>query len=203
MNVSANYLDDHTAVICESGTASGTAGTWLLGRDSSGNTRFIVATNGGFAAPVRFPDDTTGTDGNTKQWNFYSVIFSNGFETAYYAGWKSGGTGLVLVTNGLQTTNISTLQFGANANALTQKGRRIGVNGHGGTWAMEKPESGSSEPYPNNGWMNGEISDLRIWNRVLTSNEIAGVYSTDPAVPASPGIGAGANVGFFKGVSFR
>jgi hypothetical protein len=166
---------DGNANMLETGSSTGVAGTWLLGRrnayDSENQTRWMVMTNN-LAEPslayVDFPDVPT-TTGDTTNWQHYAVVWNAGSFTNYFNG--------VLVTNS-SITSTNALTFGRNT-AGEPYWLGIGANPHGGTPELDE----ESEDYPNNGWFNGYMDDIRIYNRVLTATEIAALAGSDAEEP--------------------
>jgi hypothetical protein len=62
----------------------------------------------------------------------------------------------------------------------------VGCNTHGGTPPLED-ETG--EDYPNHGWFNGVMDDVRIYGRALSGSEVAalaGVEWSEPEEPSTP-----------------
>jgi len=70
--------------------------------------------------------------------------------------------------------------------ALTMAGYYIGL----ACWTFnETPQMDLSvDEHPNNGWLSGTLDDLRIYNRVLSGDEILNLYSSfDHTPPSVPG----------------
>jgi hypothetical protein len=77
----------------------------------------------------------------------------------------------------------------------------IGVNPHVGTPPLED-ETGTD--YPNNGWMNGVIDDVRIYNRAISAAEVEAIFDGTPYTPPPPGSGGSKGKGVKgRGVKFR
>lgn len=164
---SFDYSEDQNASLLSTGTASGTPGTWKLGRWYSGETYFTVLTSGNFTydRSLKFPDAAYSSKGDTLKWNHYAVTFDSGRVAAYFNG--------RLLTN--VTMTVTALKLGRFPHAPFWLG--IGTDTHAGTPPLED-ESG--EDYPNHGWFNGVMDDVRIYGRVLSASEIASIYSGTP-----------------------
>lgn len=182
INNSYDYSVDGNSALISAGTSSGILGSWDLGRFNQAiwinNTRFYVTTNSNFnvtqtgngsdlvfgkagKAVFNFPDNGF-SNGDTAKWHHYVITFNNGIVKTYYDGTN-------LVTCDLSST-INHLTVGLNNSVSFSTGFiGIGCDTHGGTPSLEN-ETG--EDYPNNGWFNGQMDDVRIYNRVLSPAEI-------------------------------
>lgn len=182
----------------------GTKGSWDFGRYNQivwlNNTRFVIQTNEGFSGGVswgadgdafrgygsgnqvicNFPDNGFNDDGNTVEWYHYALTFSNGTVKTYFCGTNYGTTTLATCTN---------LTIGEGA-ARPYNWIGIGVNTHVGT---PEYDNESGEDYPNNGFHNGGLDQVRIYNRALSRSEIVAIANseggnfTDGEVAGSPG----------------
>lgn len=56
----------------------------------------------------------------------------------------------------------------------------VGCNTHNGT-----PEEGDSDVFPNWGWMRGSLDDVRIYNRILSAQEILNIANPGGAPPTA------------------
>lgn len=61
----------------------------------------------------------------------------------------------------------------------------IGVNPHGGTPQMDYTGPGT-DMFPNNGWLGGDMADIRIYNRALSAAEVASIYTGVGQSESSP-----------------
>jgi hypothetical protein len=163
-----DYSSDANAVLVSGSLAQGTVGAWALGRYNQSinlnETRFTVNTNGSFGqAKLNYPEN--GFEGTTTNWHHYAATFSAGTVILYF-------DGVAISTNALAPTTLT----------LSQSPSRpydwigIGANPHVGTPELED-ETGLD--YPNNGWMNGVIDDVRIYNRAVNADEVAAIVSGD------------------------
>ena len=176
----ADWSADGNATFLGSSPSTGVAGNFSFGRinaySSVNQTRFAVMTNN-LVEPslvfVDFPDmPTNNLTGDTTNWNHYAVTFSSGV----FTGWFNG----VACDTADVSTVTTTLKITQNPGVTTQW-IGVGANPHGGTPELDD-ETG--EDYPNNGWFNGYIDDVRIYDRVLSSDEIANLagLESDPNV---------------------
>jgi hypothetical protein len=166
-SIDANYINDQTATIlsCDP-NIPGTVGAWYLGRNFSSSTIFAAYTNASnFQATylVGFPDSTA--SGDTGGWHHYAVT-KNGFTFVGYF------DGVPVATN---SAPVDALRIGGNPPWLD-----IGSWPHNGT-----PAYGDDE-YPNNGWMNGAIADVRIYNRRLSGADIQALVAGGPVTVGRP-----------------
>jgi len=174
---------DGNATLLSAGPATGVLGTWGFGRDNDGvwlnNTRFYVMTNNAVwkSAILEFPDNGYTYNGDTINWNHYAVTWNKGVMTSYI-------NGVAYQTNDISPV-VTRLQIGQNNNNPTPW-IGIGCDTHGGT-PLLNDETPQNE-YPNNGWMNGVMDDVRIYNRALTAAEVQAVYSAggDTVLTAKP-----------------
>lgn len=178
-----DWSADGNATLLGTSRSTGVNGTWSLGRFNSYNsrnqTRFLVMTNNLIEPSnqwIDFPDmPVNNLTGDTGGWHHYAVVWDNGRCSAYFDGdlvgtkdWSAGTT---------------SLRIAQNSPAI---GPWIGVgcDPHGGTPELED-EAG--EDYPNHGWFNGKMDDLRIYNRALSAKEIEAMAKGYASRPGSPG----------------
>jgi hypothetical protein len=121
-------------------------------------------------AKLNFPEN--GFNGNTTNWHHYAATFSAGTVVLYFDGQP-------VSTNVLPVVTQLTLSQ-SPSRAYDWIG--IGANPHVGTPELEN-ETG--EDYPNNGWMNGVIDDVRIYNRALVAGEIEAIVSGEEYSPSA------------------
>lgn len=151
----------------------GDTNNWWMGRDDSFfNTRFWIhdaygnKTNG-----VSFPDSGTATP-----WMHYAVTWAGNVFVGYT-------NGVAFVTNTVANAPYRT---------ITQPNgwMAIGCMTHGGTSDFTDNESANPDSgfhsYPNNGWLQGGLADLRIYARTLTAAEVSTVYTGIAAAAPPP-----------------
>ena len=74
------------------------------------------------------------------------------------------------------TTAVQTLTVGWNNN-VADPFIGSGCNTHGGSPALEDEPGGPD--YPNHGWFNGVMDDVRIYHRALSASEVATLHSPE------------------------
>lgn len=178
----ASYNDDYTedanAVLLSAGDAVNTRlGSWNFGRWNQSiflnETRFIVSTNSnqgmaqsgsessrwfGKAGRLvgRFNDAWAPiNDGDTTNWHHYAVTWDYGVIKLYY-------DGVAIGTNDVSAV-ITNLNVGAGWIA-------VGANTHVGTNPFL--DDLDPPPLPNNGFLNGVIDDVRIYNVALSAEDV-------------------------------
>jgi hypothetical protein len=195
--------------------SQGTKGSWSLGRYNQrqwiNNTRFLIQTNEGFSGGTswgndgdpflgygsgnqviaNFPDNGFSNNGDTTNWYHYAATFSNGTVRTYFNG--------VFITNHTLAT-VTALTIGDGA-ARPYDYVGIGVDTHVGTPEFEN-ETG--EDYPNNGFHNGGLDQVRIYDRALSWQEIVNVANSEGAAfadaPSGGGGGGGSDIPTILGV---
>jgi hypothetical protein len=181
INPDYNYSVDSNGSFVSTGTSTGVPGTWGFGRLGEkitlNNTRFSILTNGATFGKhiVEFPDRGFDYAGDTLVWHHYALTFSNGVCRAYFDGQLYSET----------TTHVKALTVAWNNN-VWEPFIGIGCNTHGGSPALED-EPGAPD-YPNNGFFNGAMDDLRIYKRALSPSEIQAVYAGMGGKPKPPGL---------------
>jgi hypothetical protein len=179
-----NHSVDGNATLLSAGTSAGVPGSWDFGRYNRNvwlnNTRFYIITNQATFAKhvVEFPDRGYDNNGDTTNWNHYAITWDSGVVRGYL-------NGRPIATNDLSAI-VTTLKIGRNPNNATPW-IGIGCNTHSGTpWLND--EAPNIE-YPNHGFMNGVIDDVRIYERALSAGEIQAVVggAAGPRPPAAPG----------------
>lgn len=202
--IGADFSTEANANLVSGGSdGQGTVGSWFLGRYNNlinqNETRFIVRTNGAFTGSwgsygdpsfgysgdvvINFPERGFDNGGDTTNWHHYAVTFSNGIVKAYL-------NGVACATNDM-SANVTTLRLGGGA-ARPYDWVGIGVSPHVGTPEFED-EVGND--YPNNGFMNGGIDQVRIYNRTLGYQEIIDVANSEGAEFADAPTGGGGGRG--------
>ena len=179
LDPSYDFSFDGNATLISAGTSTGIIGSWDLQRYNQkiwlNNTRFLIMTNGATFGrhTIEFPDRGYDNDGDTFVWHHYVVTFSDGVCKAYYDGALFHSS----------TTLVHRLTVGWNNN-VADPFIGIGCNTHGGSPALEDEPGGPD--YPNHGWFNGVMDDVRIYNRALASSEVTTLYSGVPAPTTRP-----------------
>jgi hypothetical protein len=145
----------------------GTAGSWYLGRKFNSFTSFLAMTNAITSDAtfiLSFPDSTL--TGDTMNYHHYAVTFDGAHFIGYF-------DGVPCVTN--SAMGIDALRIGGSYKWLG-----LSCWPHGGTaqWG--------DDDYPNAGWMNGAISDVRIYNRRLSGAEIQTLVAGGPVTVDRP-----------------
>jgi hypothetical protein len=186
-----DYSQDGNATLLSASTSPGTIGAWDLCRFNESiwrnNTRFLIVTNSNFGISqvglasdrvfgkagrcvVNFPDIGDNDNGNTTNWFHFAVTWDSGVLRTYY----NGGS---WTTNDLSaiTTRLTMGKNGAAAYPTLG----VGVNMHGGTPQFED-EGG--EDYPNHGFLNGGIDQVRIYDRALSHAEVVLVARSEGAL---------------------
>jgi hypothetical protein len=161
------------SVMLDAGNYGG-ANNWWLGRDDSYfNTRFwIHDAAGNKTSAVSFPDSGSGVD---TGWHHYSVTWSGNQFVGYY-------DGSPFVTN-----NVANAPF----RTVTQPNHwlAVGCYTHGGTPDFTDNESASPDngfqSYPNNGWLQGGVADVRIYNRTLSAAQVQSIFLGNNSLPGS------------------
>lgn len=103
------------------------------------------------------------TGGDTTNWNHYAIVFNSGSVTGYLDG----------VEVDTQSGSVSSLVI-SDHGTMNYPWIGIGANPHSGTPELEDEVS---EDYPNNGWYNGYLDDIRIYDRLLSESEIQTIYT--------------------------
>jgi len=136
---------------------------------------------------LKWPDATVDSAGGSAGgvWHHYAWTFTNGLFRGYLNGTNFPTTASAPSQRGSNTVPLTALTMDINGWLA------IGCKTHfTSPIPYETPEFGD-DLYPNHGWMNGHIDDIRIYNRVLTDSEIHAVYSGSevvdpPVVPPAP-----------------
>lgn len=165
-----NWALDGNANILSAGYAK--AGAWDLGRyNGTQNTQFQVYLEDGkvFKDSWEFPDMAGVKGGDTGGWHHYLVTFNAGAVSLYFDGMLAG-------------TGVS------SARHLSVGGLRpwlaVGCKTHNGSFDPTDQEGGYK--YPNHGWMNGSIDDIRIYNKILTPSEVLSLYDMGKSAVSNP-----------------
>lgn len=176
-----NYSVDANATLISAGTSAGVPGSWDFGRYNQkiwlNNTRFYVITNQATFGRtiIEFPDRGYDNKGDTTNWNHYAITWDNGVLHGYL-------NGRPIATNDISAI-VTTLKIGRNPNNATPW-IGIGCNTHSGTPWLD--DEAPNIEYPNHGFMNGAIDDVRIYDRALSAGEIDSIVFGSPMAPAKP-----------------
>jgi hypothetical protein len=191
---SGNQTDDYNATLLNAGMATGQKGTWHFGRYNINvalnETRFVVGTNASSGQQkILFPEN--GEQGNTTNWYHFAATFNAGSVIIYF-------NGQPFSTNTINNTTFLTVGDSASR---PYDWISVGCQTHVGTPELED-ETGID--YPNHGWMNGAIDDVRIYNRAISAAEMEAIFDGTPYTPPPPGSGGSKGKGVKgRGVKFR
>jgi hypothetical protein len=179
------------SVMFDCGNYPGVTNTWWFGRDDSFfNTRFwIHDADGNKVTAISYPDSSQGVD---TGWHHYAATWSGNVFIGYY-------DGVPFVTNTITSAPYRT---------VTSDSHWIGVlcYTHNGTPSIMDNESASPDSgfhsYPNNGFMQGGIADLRIYNQVQSAANVLAIFSGQgtsggggtPSVSPTNSIGLGGQI---------
>jgi hypothetical protein len=138
------------------GVDLGVPGTWSINTDYQGNHRFIAFDKNSTKQTVlSFPDASAFNNvlQGKPTWNHYAIVWDGTLIKGYY--------------NGIEFARVSQANFPYFTQGLYLT---IGAHGH-----SSLPETGT-ELFPNHGFANATLDDIRIYNRGLSQGEIAGIY---------------------------
>jgi len=181
----SNFIgNDHNATILDAGYA--TKGTWHWGRyysSSYGNTKFLIQTNssgGTWFLPAPYGPYDNGwpenyvhgvtNNGNSGGWHYYAITVNCSNNNAIVSGYFQGTNFITATCTGVSYLTVQTPTSGAATNKFPWIG--IACWTHNGSAPME-----AGDDYPNNGWLNGALDDIRIYNRVLSPQEIYFIFT--------------------------
>jgi hypothetical protein len=156
-SVGNDYINDQEATMLDCAW-EGTIGSWYLGRLFGNHTSFALMTNATDTTPIvllNFPDNTT--TGDTTNWHHYAVTFNGSSFIGYF-------DGNAIVTNTAPT--VDALRVGG-----PHKWLGISCWPHLGTPAW------GDDDFPNAGWFNGTMADIRVYNKSLLASEITNLVS--------------------------
>lgn len=188
-----DYLQIQNNAFIDAGSGSaGRQGGWQIGKSSSPQTRFSVLTNttGSTVKDFSFPDapeNPSGWDGSTTNWNHYAVTWDSGVIELYF----NGSNCLSADVSSACTNLIIAPNFYTSKSLWIA----IGVHTHGGDWDLDD----AVDDYPNHGWLHGAIDDVRIYNRALSAAEVLALVQPsseeepDPEPDPDPPSGNGAH----------
>ena len=153
------------------------ANSWSFGRNYNSSFSFFVwPAGGGSTTVIQFPDDTIRSQGSppydygTANWALYTVTVSCASNQA------------IGYVNGVPfQTNVISLPYLNVYGCSSVPWICVGARPHDGT-----PQWGD-DAYPNDGFFEGKMADIRIYNRALGPAEVAGLY-----VGSSAALSAGA-----------
>lgn len=164
----------------------GTTGcTWSLGRNYAWQTSFDIFTNLNYntdhSLHLNFPDN------QSTDWHHYLATFNctNQIMALYLDGTNYASKDFTGYSAAL--TNLTVCKpYSGGSYPGDQGWISIGCRNHAGS-----PTITDGDGFPNNGWMNGQVRDLRVYNRALTAAEIRQLYSSssDQANKPAPPIG--------------
>jgi hypothetical protein len=153
---------------CEGSPGPGV--TWSLGRNSAYQTSFDIFTNQDYntccTMHLNFPDN------DSTDWHFYVGTFSttNQMMNIYLDGTNCDNRNFTGYCP--WATNI---MVGVPSSSGSYPGKNgwisIGCRTHVGS-----PQLDDGDQFPNNGWMDGQLADLRVYNRELSAGEVLAIY---------------------------
>jgi hypothetical protein len=151
--------------------------TWSLGRNYAWQTSFDVFTNLNFntdrSLHLNYPDNLS-TD-----WHFYAATMNctNGEMKNYL-----DGTNCYTANTGSAIPFLTVCRPQSGGTYAGDGGWiAVGCRTHSGS-----PSIADGDRFPNNAWMNGQLHDLRIYNRVLNASEINLLYLGMPLAMGTP-----------------
>lgn len=157
----------------------GERGNWMIGRHGTDFPQLIVFTN-----------NNANTDFAAGTWNDRTYTSPYGYSRTFkHIGFTWSNQSATIYSNGIpiRTNFLSTV-----TNLVVRKNLGLGCLTHGN----HDPYLVNGDAYdewPNNGWFNGRLADVRIYNRKLSSNEVYQIYSDSEA--NSPPSGGGGSEG--------
>lgn len=144
-----------------------------------------INTDGSSEEIMRWPD-TTDANGGSTNWHHYAFTYNSTNVSAYYDG--------VFLSNSL-------MPFLDATNLMMKGWIAIGCKTHYSVPNPQETPQFGDDAYPNHGWLNGVIDDLRIYNRALSAQEIASLYAGAGA--SANGSGGGEGQGDIPGAPSR
>lgn len=156
---------------------SGASNSWALARNYDSVFSFIFYPgSGGITNLITFPHEVIQDQGSninfgTANWNLYTVTVD--CPANQIIGYFNGTP---FQTNTLAAGAPSIRIYGT----ANQRWLCIGAMSHDGTPAW------GDDAYPNDGFMEGKMDDVRIYNRALSSGEVKNLYVVGAAAQAQP-----------------
>lgn len=170
-----NTTMDHNATVFDTGYAE--RGCIHVGRyysTSWGNNRIMVNTNAGLIAgaqQIQFPTNQNYFTNNT--WQHYVVTVDCSVSTNLLIVGYQNGAEVFNVTMPLQEANqVTGIKTTDPAGSSNPRWWCIGAWQHNGTKSIA-----DADEYPNNGWMNGWLDEIRIYDRILTQYDASNLYA--------------------------
>ncbi|HXG46192.1 MAG TPA: LamG domain-containing protein [Methylomirabilota bacterium] len=119
----------------------------------------------GFGAGTRVVTGGNVVEGSTP-WMFLAFTWDRGTLRTYFAG-TNVATAILPITN---------LTVRGPGGSMSTGFLALGCDSHNGNpWLTPNDDTG--EQYPNHAWFNGELDDVRIYNRPLSDAEILSIYN--------------------------
>ncbi len=169
------WTDEHNATLLTSGRYS-VAGAWNFGRENfwenplyANQTAFNFWVDAENTNRVQVPFPDTGDSlGSTDAMHHYAVVFNSGVISTFFDG--------VYYTN--KSGSLTTIPVNGSPAYIG-----LGCWPHHGASTSRDPwlDEGSAtyDQYPNNGWLNGTIDNLRIYTSALSGAEINAIYDAE------------------------
>lgn len=179
--ISVSNPDDrtknHNATILNAGYDP--QGAWHWGRyysSTHGEPQFNIQTNtgggGGSTARIKWPQEPPRFWYTNHTWKHLAVTVDCSTPTNLLVKLYTDGVNVVSQTLSLQPANaVPALRINDAPGSGWGDWIAVGCWTHNGN-----PELGVNT-VPNNGWLNGGLDDVRIYNRVLSDAEISAIYS--------------------------
>lgn len=170
--------NDHNATFLNSGYAQ--LGAWKFGREYStsfGETDVVISTNNSTGqVKIAFPENygTFGsghaTNGDSGTFHHYAFTVDCSSGSAIVKCYFQGTNFSTTVIPGVPALTVKTPTSGAASNQFPWIA--VGCQTHNGTAPMYDGDN-----YPNHGWLNGCMDDIRIYNRVLSDSEVLSLFA--------------------------
>ena len=143
-------------------------GNWSWGRNSTKAVTLYLFPSNSIVdyEMLRWTDDSD-ANGQSAAWHHLTWVWNQGTNWAYY-------DGLAIRTNTTTYAGCTNITFNGSWVGL-------GCKTHVSS-GSETPQFGD-DSYPNHGWLQGKLDDVRVYNRALTPEEIAAIAGTTYTPP--------------------
>jgi hypothetical protein len=167
---------DHNATFLDTGY--GVRGAWHFGRyysTSIGNVRLLINTNAGSIASATQLVWSNGTYTNDT-WHHYAFTVNATDNTNIAVKLYLDGSNIYSTNLPLQSASaITGLRMTDAPGSTYGQWLSGGAWQHNGTPTLDDAADG----LPNNGWMNGQMDDVRVYDRQLSDSEILTLYGEE------------------------
>jgi len=154
--------------------------TWSLGRNYSWQTSFDIFTNLNYntdhSLHLNFPDD------QSTDWHLYTATFDcvSQIMNLYFDGTNYTSKNFTGYSSAL--TNLTVCRPYSSGTYPGDHGWiAIGCRTHSGS-----PSIADGDGFPNNAWMDGQVHDLRVYNRAISPSEVRLLYSNSSSQANKP-----------------